>query len=387
MLAMSQSISQLGSLLTNFAVSWILISDEGSSGWLAAYLAYSVFLYAVFSLVAGRILDRWDRRKAIAISEFVAALTLGCLAVAEWFGVSGRVLYFGASFVAQLCGTLVMVGTQAVIGDFGAGSEAARVQSGFDVLRRTFTAGGPVLAGLLVAALPKWGVFALDSLTYLISMAGALLFIPVSAQPPAASPEPLRSKLLPKFTRAPGLDAMIGVAVGVNLVYAPVLILWPLLAKDLSGGPVLMGVLSGSFLAGSIAGGLWVMRDRSVDLWSRVNRALLLVAGAFILLAATSKLSAALLWCPAFMLGMGFGLVSGPIMGIIHMLLPINEKGAFFGWLGFVGQIGQPAAIALCGLIAMKAGSGAVLISAAGGALAAAFLFRKARRDQFQQMA
>jgi len=55
---------------------------------------------------------------------------------------------------------------------------------------------------------------------------------------------------------------------------------------------------------------------------------------------------------PALVIGLGFGSISGPIiMSIIHSNIPRENKGQFFGWLGFIGQIGQPLVILLSGFI------------------------------------
>jgi MFS family permease len=59
---------------------------------------------------------------------------------------------------------------------------------------------------------------------------------------------------------------------------------------------------------------------------------------------------------PALVLGLGFGSISGPIMSIIHSNIPCENKGQFFGWLGFIGQIGQPLVTLLSGFISQKLG-------------------------------
>jgi len=43
-------------------------------------------------------------------------------------------------------------------------------------------------------------------------------------------------------------------------------------------------------------------------------------------------------------------------MSIIHSNIPRENKGQFFGWLGFIGQIGQPLVILLSGFISQKLG-------------------------------
>lgn len=380
LLALSQSISQLGSLFTSFAISWIIIEGGRSAGWLAAYLSYATFLYAVFSLVAGRILDRFNRKKVIAASELLSAIALVFLSIAEASGFAGMGLYFGISFITQLSGTLVMIGTQSVIGEFGEGAEVAKVQASFEIIRRIFTVGSPLLAGLLVAALPRWGIFAMDAASYLVSMAGALAFIPPCPDTPNKPAAPLIKILIPGFSRSSRIGSMATLVIGINLIYAPVLLLWPLLTKELSGGPFLMGLLSGSFIAGSIAGGLWVLRAREGDLWHQGYQSLLIISISFIVMSLFSRLPSVFLCIPVFTLGAGFGSVNGPMMGIIHSLLPREEKGTFFGWLGFAGQIGQPLAISLCGLLAVKAGVSAILIAAAAGGLASALSFRRAQK-------
>ena len=379
-LALTQAISQLGSLFTNFAVSWIIIDGSRSAGWLAAYLSYSTLLYAIFSLVAGRVFDRFNRKRVLVIADLCGALCLVLLSAAEAMGISGLMLYFSVSFVTQLSGTLIMVGTQSVMGDFGRGPEVAKAQASFETMRRVFTAGGPVLAGLLVAALPRWTVFALDSATYVVSLAGALAFIPRSENPVTReSSGTLVEVILPKVSRDRRVNIMAMLVICVNLLYAPVLLLWPLLAKRMSGGPSLMGLLSGSFLAGSIAGGLWVMRYGGEDVWAQGLRSLFLISAGFAAMAAFSYIPVGLLLAPAFVLGLGFGSVNAPIMSIVHSIVPKEKKGRFFGWLGFVGQIGQPAVLALAGLAAAKVELWGILVPFAVASAAVALAFGGSR--------
>lgn len=78
----TQSISQLGSSMTAFALSLWLYEQTGSSLSTAALTVYSYVPYIVMSIFAGAFTDRWNKKKTMLCCDaFAAACTLIVLAL------------------------------------------------------------------------------------------------------------------------------------------------------------------------------------------------------------------------------------------------------------------------------------------------------------------
>ncbi|MEK7232433.1 MAG: MFS transporter [Elusimicrobiota bacterium] len=353
--SLGQATSQLGSSFTAFAIGWIILTGGRSPGWLATYLSFSLLLYALFSLVAGKLIDHFPRRAVLLAADAAGFLSLALLAVAEAFGKAGLPEYFGATVAVQLAATVVMVGTQSAMGDFGDGPAVSRAQAALETLRRLAMVAGPLLAGTLLNYLARWEIFAIDSLTYGISFGCTLWFLPRRSSAGHESPPARLRTFLPTVVWDKGLIALVSLVVIVNLLYAPVMLLWPLLAAA-GSGPILMGVLAGSFMLGSILGGVWTATRRDLPLGLHGFFSAVLVGAGFLGLLVARVLGQGCLPIPAYILGFGFGSLGGPIMGLLHAKISDGTKGMFFGWLGLVGQIGQPAVLLVAGAVAQRWG-------------------------------
>lgn len=355
-LSLCQSVSELGSFFTVFAISWIIVEGSKSSKLIAAYLSYSLLLYAVFSPIAGKILDIFPRKKILLLSNCIGFFCLAALSLCELLNITGLWMYFVITFLTQIAGTTIMVGIQSMMGNFGKGEDIAKAQAAFETTRRLFRVFAPVLAGFLVSIWPRWIIFAIDSITYIVSFWGILNFLPdVTMEKNPQKYEFIKS-IFPKINWNTNLLRLVILVIIINLLYAPVMLMWPIIAEKLASGSVLMGILSGSFACGSILGGMWIIRLKNINLWQQSLKSLFIIFAGFLLFFSGMIAHPYLLVFPACLLGVGFGSVSGPIMSMLHESVPANTKGLFFGWLGFIGQISQPPVVMASGLLVQKFG-------------------------------
>lgn len=76
----TQSLSQLGSAMTGFALTLWLYQKTGSALQTALLSICSYAPYVVLSIFAGALSDRWDKKKTmLACDTFAACCTLGIL--------------------------------------------------------------------------------------------------------------------------------------------------------------------------------------------------------------------------------------------------------------------------------------------------------------------
>jgi len=354
LLSFTQAISQLGSYFTNFAITWIMIDKSNSSIIVASYLSYSTFLYSFFALIGGKILDIFPRKKIIIISDLIGFICLFFLALYEKFQTPLFYVYFIITFFTNLSGTILMLGTQTILRDFGDNKETAKAQASFETTKRTFMIISPLLAGVLLKIFERWQIFAFDSITYLISMFGSIAFIPNINFKNNKTESKLINWIIPKIEWNSSLIKIVISAILINLIYIPLFLIWPVITKLFNKGSEFMDLISTMFSIGSIMGGLWIIKMKNINVYKQASSMLIISLGYLILF--LSLINPYFLLFPALVLGLGFGSISGPIMSIIHSNIPRENKGQFFGWLGFIGQIGQPLVILLSGFISQKLG-------------------------------
>lgn len=75
LLWLTQSFSSLGSAMTSYALVIWSYSQEGSALMTALLMVCSYTPYVVFSIFAGALSDRWDKRKTMLACDTVAAMT------------------------------------------------------------------------------------------------------------------------------------------------------------------------------------------------------------------------------------------------------------------------------------------------------------------------
>ena len=71
----TQSLSQLGSAMTNFALTLWLYQKTGSALQMAFLSICSYAPYVLMSIFAGALSDRWDKKKIMLFSDTFAACT------------------------------------------------------------------------------------------------------------------------------------------------------------------------------------------------------------------------------------------------------------------------------------------------------------------------
>ena len=241
------------------------ISD--SADMVALVQASTALPIMLLSLPSGAIADNFDRRKVMLIAQcFMLAVSVG-LTIAAYLGVLTPWLLLAFTFLIG-CGTaLNNPSWQSSVGDMVPRTDLAAAVAlnsmGFNLTRSV----GPAIGGAIVAAAGAAAAFAVNAASYL-----ALIFVLLRWQPtvPASA--------LPRETIGPAMAAGLRyVAMSPNIgkvllrgfvfgfTAISILALLPLVARDIiEGGPLLYGVLLGSFGIGAVGGALISGRLRQV---------------------------------------------------------------------------------------------------------------------------
>ncbi|MFC4585544.1 MFS transporter [Sphaerisporangium corydalis] len=272
-----EATSMLGSSMATLAVAFAVLDGGGGQTELGYTMAARIVPMVVFLLVGGVVADRLGPRRVMLASDVLRFATQSVLAVtlltgrpSTWvFVVLVAIWGAGEAFYAPARGALVpRVAAGGASGEAGLQDANALV----GLAQSTASVAGPAIAGVAVAVAGPGFVVALDAGTYAVSVVAlALLRLPGDARP---------HRLPPDGTRARGVRAVwegwvefrgrtwlwvttLQFALFNMLVWAPFLVLGPVVAHERLGGAGAWGVIMACYGAGAVAGGLAMMGGRT----------------------------------------------------------------------------------------------------------------------------
>lgn len=344
--------SVIGDALTRVALTWLVYDMTRSAaalGWLM--VCYTGPILAG-GLLAGWLLDRFDRRAVMVADNLIRG---GTMALVPILAAAGQLALWHLYAAAAVYGFLMMIalaGGPTLIPSLVRADQLATANA-LEMLG--FTIGGvlgPVLAGVLIAQVGAPNVIVLDVASYLI-FAALLARLRIPA---------------PRGERAAGSGAGLGPAVRL-LIASPVLLattlmfltfnigggmlaVWlPILADRQLGGDarlygVLLGVLAGGEVIGALAAGAASGR---VPLGARICVAQALSGAALAILLINRSVWAALLGLALY------GCASAPLtiwaQTLRMRIIPDQLRGRSFALLRMLMQSGNPIGGALAGLL------------------------------------
>lgn len=224
-----QSVSQLGSSFTAFAMPLLVFRLTHSATNLAITTAAEFLPYLLFGLLLGAVVDRVDRRRMMLRSDIARAAVIAVLPALSILGALAVWQIYVATFVQATLGILFSCGEfaaiPALVGRDGLVTANARIMATNNVGPIL----GPTLAGALVAFVPVAQLLFFDAGSFLVS-AGCLGAIRRSFNAgvePVARPGSLVSSLLSDVReglgyvwRHPVLRSISVMMALINFVYA-----------------------------------------------------------------------------------------------------------------------------------------------------------------------
>jgi DHA3 family macrolide efflux protein-like MFS transporter len=97
-----QAISRFGSQVVSFALIWWLTEKTGSVGVLTVASLMTLLPPVFLGPIAGALVDRWDRRKILMVSDSTIALFSGILAFLYWRGIAAPWHIYGVMLVRAI---------------------------------------------------------------------------------------------------------------------------------------------------------------------------------------------------------------------------------------------------------------------------------------------
>jgi MFS family permease len=361
----AQAISWLGDRMVGIALAFAVLSLGGSPAEVGLVLAFRLVPLVGTLLVGGVVADRVSRRAVMVIADLLRIVTQGAIAALL---ITGSAEIWMLAVLSGLTGAATGFFNPASTGLLPAIVPPERLQEANAVRATVFSGGeiaGPVLAGVLIAAVgPGWAL-AVDACTFAASaLFLTRLTLPVRV-PRAATGflEDLREGWV-MFRSLTWVWTFV-VAAGIgNMLWGAWSALGPVVAERSLGGAAAWGSVLGALGVGALIGSLLALRVRP-------RRPMVLAAAMYTLFfLPTAALAAgapvAVLACAAMFGGIGMMLGNSVWESTLMHKVPDEwlSRISAYDWFGSLAF--QPLGLAVWGPVAAVIGLHASLWVAAG---------------------
>lgn len=359
-----QVFSLLGSQLVQFALIWWLTQQTGSATVLAIASIIGLVPQVILGPFVGPLIDRWNRKRTMIVSDAIVALSTVGLAYLFWTGTIETWHIYAALFVRALGGAFHWPAMTASTSLMVPQDQLTRIQGLNQILQGGMGIASAPLGALLITVLPMQSVLMVDIGTAIL----AILTISLVHVPQPQRVEAMAGAInqagssyvadlragLRYILNWRGLLLMAGMGMLVNMVLSPTNSFMPLLVTDhFSGTAWHLGIVEAAFGVGALAGGVLL------GIWGGFKRRIfttlmgLAGIGAGILivgLAPASQFSLAV----AGMLTAGVmsSLCNGPIMAIFQATVSPSMQGRVFTLVGSATAAMMPLGLAFAGPLA-----------------------------------
>ena len=357
----SQVFSLLGSNIVQFAIVWWMTKTTGSAAVLATATFISLIPNVFLAPFAGALVDRWNRRLVMMVSDGVIALVTLALAALFWLGSVQLWEVYLVLFLRSLLGTFQFPAMQASTSLMVPEEHLARIAGLNQTLQGVMGIAGPPLGALVMGLLPLYGVISIDVITAALAV-GTLFFVfspqPVRTEPPAVvTPRLVLTDVREgmRYVAAwPGMLVLLSMALVLNFMIFPGMTLMPLLITRYFNGTVWhLGTIESAFSIGVVIGGL------TLSAWGgfkkRVYTSMMGImgmgAGLLLVFAAPPWL---FMLAVAGMLLMGISnpLANGPLFALLQARVAPEMQGRVFTLVGSAANAMSPISMIVAAPVA-----------------------------------
>jgi len=351
-----QLVSLTGSGLTSFAVGVWVFLQTGSTTAYALILAFSSIPSLVVGPFAGALVDRWDRRKAMLLSDAGAA---GCTLLILLLLTSDKLqiwhLYLLLAISASFA-TFQWPAYSAATSLLVPKAQLARANGMVQLAEAVSQILAPVTAGILIGTIRLQGVIGIDLTTFVVAVI-TLMIVRVPRPQKTAEGQAVKGSLFKEafygwryIRERKGLFALLMFFGAVNFITSIAVVIFTPLVLTLSS-PLMLGVLTSvaglGFLGGSVLISLWGGPKRKII---GIYVAEFLTAAALLVLGSTTNL--VVLGVGAFIAFLGQPIVGTCSQTIWQQKTAPDIQGRVFAFRRVIAWSTVPFAYAVAGPLA-----------------------------------
>jgi hypothetical protein len=373
-LLLGASISSLGDKIVPVALAFAVLKLDESPAALGFVLASAMVPMVALLVIGGVWGDRLPRRRVMIVCDVVRAAAQGLSAIILVFGIAQ---VWELAVLQALYGAATAFFTPASQGLVQeAVAESLQQANAFlGISRNVAGVAGPALAAAIVASVGAGWALAVDAGSFLAS-AAFLLRMPTAGRRSRTAATPFLADLRAGWrefrTRSWVWASVCHFGLFHLLVWAPLLVLGPVVAKDSLGGPSAWATILAAGSAGAIAGGVVAVRLRP-------RRPLMVVFGLMLLFAPQLVLlgiaAPTLLIAGAALVGQaGMSALNITWFATLQARVPAEALARVTSYDWFGSALLLPLGLLLVGPLAATFGTQEILVGAAVWAVASSIL-------------
>lgn len=358
---LGQVVSLLGTGMTRFALTLWAYELTGSATALAMMAFFSFGPLVILSPVAGALVDRWNRKLVLVLSDLAAGLATVALILLY---VSGNLqiwhLYVAGAF-ASAFESLQFPAFSAAVTMLAPKEQYTRANAMLSVAESFAGIVAPILGGILLTLIGIAGVMTIDVITFVLAVT-AVLLVHIPQPAPTDVGQTARSTLWQEslygfryIWARPSLLGMQTVFLVTNLLATPAwVLLAPLILARTQNNELTLGTVQSALGIGGLLGGL------ALSAWGGPKQK---VHGVLLGMALSSLLGTVVLglgrdlwvWSAGAFLAMFFvPLLNGSNQAIWQAKVAPDVQGRVFATRRLVAQISAPLAMIVSGPLADK---------------------------------
>jgi MFS family permease len=263
-----QSLSLIGSWMTQTATIWLVYQLTNSALWLGVVGFIGQIPSLILAPFGGIIVDRFDRRRLLILTQILSAIQSLALAILAFSGAIDIRHLVGLSIFQGFINVIDAPARQAFVPEMverrdDLASAIALNSSIFNVARLL----GPSIAGLLIAAAGTATCFLIDGISYFAVIA-SLLAMKIKSKKIVNTNNNPWQRLKEGFIYAfgfPPIRSILLLLALFSFMAMPISTLMPIFASEiLQGGPQTLGFLMAASGLGALTGGIYLAGRRTV---------------------------------------------------------------------------------------------------------------------------
>ncbi len=366
------------------ALTWIVYSVTGSALNVALIGVSFIVASVIFSLLAGALVDRHERRLLMIISDIIRAASLAVLTV--WFLIAGfnLIIILAVAFVLGSFTTLFQPAERAlmpeIVGSAQIADANALVQTSTSIVQFSSNS----VAGVVIAVLGIEAAFALNSATFVVSalLIGSIVGFRGTKTRAGSPTDGARPSIVGDildglryiYSKRGLLELTISAGLG-NFFFSMVFQFFVVYSSQvLKGGAEIYGLLLAMLALGWGPGSFLAARMKSVR-FAGLSWIVGGVASGFCVLALVLLPQLFVAMVAIFVMGLILGFTNTTWLTAVQLIVPSEMQGRYFG----IDQLGSfaiiPVGQVLGGLTISTIGLTTDFIVAGVGLIASAGLF------------
>jgi MFS family permease len=366
-----QLLSLTGTWMQSTAQGWLVLVLTDSALLLGVVTAAGSIPVLLFTLYAGVVADRRDKRRIIVLAQAAALATALALAVLTHAGVINYPVLLVLVFLLGTANAFEIPTRQSffvdLVGREDLGNAIALNSAAFSGTRIV----GPAVAGLMIGTVGIAATFYANALSYVAVIVALMMMRLPRFQPPERTASTL-DNLREGFAFIRGdrrVRALVWLVAAMSVTVFPFVMLLPVFARDiLEVGPQGLGWLLSASGAGALAGGVSLA---AVGTHVPRGRMILWACSAFALLVAAFAVSRSFPLSLLLLAGAGYAMIlnNATVNALIQSLVPDRLRGRVMSVYVFMFLGMTPLGSLQAGAVARVLGAPAALVLGAAALL------------------